>query len=171
MANPPQEVCREGVIIGLAFGDDLTEHTDAAPCALSDRWIAKIDAKIALDGETIFFGHPKWIPIHPFCVNSLMFLTQLFQMTEGLLGHYSRKASIRMLLDRGWVATTVPDEYRHPDAPGYSVDLEPDSYQDQGPFAVYYGSRKIGVLPYPPYASHLAMRSSAAAPASQGSVR
>jgi hypothetical protein len=105
-----------------------------------------------------------------------MFLTQLFPpLTESLFHNYDRKASHRKLLDRGWVATTVPDEYRHPEAPGFSVDLEPDSYQGQGPFAVYRGSRKIGQLPYPPYASHLnlqAMKSppppTAAAPARPG---
>ena len=101
-----------------------------------------------------------------------MYLTQLFpSLTEGLFHSYSRKAAQRMLLDRGWVATTVPDEYRHPDAPGFSVDLEPDSYQGQGPFAVFRGSRKIDQLSYPPYASQLnlrTMRSSAAASASQG---
>ena len=90
-----------------------------------------------------------------------MFLTQLFPLTEGLFQSYSPKAARRLLLDRGWIATSVPNEYRHPDAPGYSIDLEPNSYLGQGPFAVFHGSRKIGQLRYPPYASHLGLKAAA----------
>lgn len=73
-----------------------------------------------------------------------------------------RLAAHRLLLTRGWEPTTVPNEYRHPDAPGYSIDLDMH-YITGGPFIVFRGSRKVGQLPYPPYASHLRIMAQKAA--------
>jgi hypothetical protein len=61
--------------------------------------------------------------------------------------------AVKLLLSRGWEATTTPREYRHPDAPGYSIDLEPHSMGP--PFALFYRDRKLAQVAYPPYANHL----------------
>jgi len=76
---------------------------------------------------------------------------------EGLLGH-SRSGLLRALTARGWQATTVPDEYRNPQAPEFSIDLDLHGYEGGGPFVVFRGNRKIGRLLYVPYASHLALK-------------
>jgi hypothetical protein len=89
-----------------------------------------------------------------------MFLSQLFesQPISERLTLAGGKTLRRLLLSRGWAPTTVPDEYRNHEAPGYSVDLDVHSVDGDGPFTVFRGSRKIGQFPYPPYASHLMMR-------------
>lgn len=78
-------------------------------------------------------------------------LTELFGL---------RRISVlrRMLAIRGWIPTTVPDEYKHPDAPGFSIDLEINDPTREGPFVVFQGNRKISRTTYPPYASHLVLR-------------
>ena len=78
-------------------------------------------------------------------------------VSEGLFGR-SRSNLLRALTARGWQATTVPDEYRNPEAPGFTIDLDLHGYEGGGPFVVFRGHRKIGRLPYVPYASHLALK-------------
>ena len=60
----------------------------------------------------------------------------------------------QQLLDRGWLPSTVPNEYRHPEAPGYSIDLAL-GHQGKGPFFVFRHDRKIAQVAVPPYATHL----------------
>lgn len=86
-----------------------------------------------------------------------MIVSQLFE-AEPINEFFGRKSTAhQLLLNRGWEPTTVPREYKHPDAPGYSIDLDMDySYNNgEGPFTVFRGSRKIGQFARPPYASHL----------------
>lgn len=61
----------------------------------------------------------------------------------------------KLLLSRGWQPTSVSREYQHPDAPGYSIDLDMNSYEGKGPFTLFYRDHKIAQLAYPPYANHL----------------
>ena len=91
-----------------------------------------------------------------------MFLSQLFEsqpiLEKFMWSGYDSKTLHRLLLSRGWEPTTVPDEYRNHEAPGYSIDADVHSATGDGPFTVFHGSRKIGQYRYPPYASHLMLR-------------
>jgi hypothetical protein len=93
-------------------------------------------------------------------LNSHMLIIDLFETTqlpEGIFGRSVVRLA-RQLAARGWEATTVPNEYRNAQAPGYSIDLDPHGYEAGGPFVVFRGNRKLGRYPYPPYASHLALQ-------------
>jgi hypothetical protein len=61
----------------------------------------------------------------------------------------------KLLISRGWQPTTTPREYRHPEAPGYSIDIDMHSPTGNGPFALFYRDRKLAQIAYPPYANHL----------------
>jgi len=80
-----------------------------------------------------------------------------YELSEDLFGH-SRSKLLRALAARGWQATTVRDEYRNPEAPEFSIDLDLDGYAGSGPFVIFRGDRKIGRLSYVPYASHLTLK-------------
>lgn len=74
----------------------------------------------------------------------------------------SRRAAQQQLVALGWEPTTIPGEWRHPDAPDYSVDLDVNDVNGR-PFTVFYRARKIGQQDHPPYASHLRLRPSLSA--------
>lgn len=86
-----------------------------------------------------------------------MRLDELFALREWGTFYNSKKAE-HILHARGWWPTTVPNMYRHDEAPGYSIDLDIDSPEGKGPFKVFQGDQKIGHEHFPPYAQHLMMR-------------
>lgn len=92
-----------------------------------------------------------------------MLLNQLFEASFGeLLFGPSRKSAHQQLATLGWEPTSIPDEYRHPDAPDFSVDLDVNDVNGR-PFTVYHHSRKLRQQAQPPYASHLRLRPSLSA--------
>lgn len=84
-----------------------------------------------------------------------MLLNQLFEASLGeLIFGTSRKAAHQQLVALGWQPTSIPDEYRHADAPDFSVDLDVNDVNGR-PFAVYHHARKLRQQAHPPYASQL----------------
>jgi hypothetical protein len=81
-----------------------------------------------------------------------MLLDEMFDLN---LVHATPRRAHKLLISRGWEPTTVPREYRNPDAPEYSIDLDMNSYAGKGPFVLYHHDRKVAQVSYPPYASHL----------------
>ena len=86
-----------------------------------------------------------------------MRLNQLFQPTT-LTERLTHRSSLTQLMARGWTPTTVPNEFKNPDAPGFSVEVDLANYGGKGHFVIYQGSKRLGYANQPPYASHLNLR-------------
>ena len=87
-----------------------------------------------------------------------MRLNQLFRPTT-LTERINRRSSLAQLNVRGWQPTNVDNEFKNPDAPGFSVEIDYASvYTGRGRYAIYQGNKKIGHAEQPPYASHLNLR-------------
>lgn len=80
---------------------------------------------------------------------------RLAERFAGLTSHYGLAASRKALADHGWAETSVADTYANADAPAYSIDLDINHPDGDGPFSLYKGGRWVAQLAVPPYASHV----------------
>jgi hypothetical protein len=86
-------------------------------------------------------------------------LNQLFHPITTLTERFTHRSSLSQLAAKGWTATTVENEYKNPDAPGFSIEVDLTNYGGKGHFVIYQGNKRLGYADQPPYASHLNLRS------------
>ena len=76
---------------------------------------------------------------------------------RGITSNYSLRKCLKLLGDRGWYESTVPDMFINSSYPEYHIDLDIHSIGD-GPFTVYKNNHRIAVTRDPPIAQQLGLK-------------
>jgi hypothetical protein len=78
---------------------------------------------------------------------------RLNQVLRSVRQHLNPQSKHAKLVERNWMPTTVDNEYKNDEAPGFSIEI--DLLNRKLPYVIYRGCNRFGRMEQPPTAAQL----------------